>query len=150
MKPSGNRVRRGAVAGNVAPCTGLGDADEAGQQFYPQDALKGAPFVRGGRGLVEGLVDLLQECGKPGGIGARHPVKFRKEAAADAGFGHARFEPLNCGFVQAGDGTQEQAHRVGARQRPDCRGGKPRVIERTTNGLNMEISHGPNVRHDCG
>ena len=29
----------------------------------PRDALQGAPFVRGGRGLVEGLVDLLEERG---------------------------------------------------------------------------------------
>ena len=115
VKPGGDRVRGGAAAGNVAPRTGLGDAEEAGQQVHAQDALQDAPFVRGGRGLVEGLVDLLQKRGKPGGIGARHPVKFRQEAAADAGFGHARFEPLNRGLVQAGDGAREQAHRVGAR-----------------------------------
>ena len=49
MKLGSNRVRRRAVAGNVAPCTGLGDAEEPGQQFHAQDALQGAPFVRGGR-----------------------------------------------------------------------------------------------------
>ena len=62
-------------------------------------------------------------------------MKFRKEAAADTRFGHARFEPLNCGIVQAGDGTGEQAHRVGARECPDRRGGKPRIVEWTTNGV---------------
>ena len=77
-------------------------------------------------------------------------MKFREEAAADTGFGHARFQPLNRGIIQAGDGTQEQAHRVGARQRPDGRRGKPRVVERTTNGLDMEIRHSPNVCHRCG
>ena len=77
-------------------------------------------------------------------------MKFRKEAAADTGFGHARFEPLYRGIVQAGDGTQQQTHRVGARQRPDRCGGKPRIVERTTNGLDMEICHGPNVCRDCG
>ena len=150
VEPGGNRVRRGAVAGNVAPRTGLGDAEEAGQQFHAQDALQDAPFVRGSRGLVEGFVDLLQERGEPDGIGAGHPVKFRKEAAADTGFGHARLEPLDRGIVQAGDGAQEQAHRVGAHQRPDGCGGKPRVVEWTANGLDMEIRHSPNVCHGCG
>ena len=100
--------------------------------------------------MVEGFVDLLQERGKAGGIGARHPAKRGKEASADTGFGHARFEPLNRGFVQAGDGTQEQAHRVGAPQRPDRRGGESRVVEWTVNGLNMEIHHDPKVCHGCG
>ena len=39
------------------PRTGLGDAEESGQQLHSQDALQGAPFVRGGRGLVEGFAD---------------------------------------------------------------------------------------------
>ena len=77
-------------------------------------------------------------------------MKLCKEAAADTGFGHARFEPLNRGIVQAGDGTQEQAHRVGARQRPDGRGCKPRVVKWTANGLDMEIRHNPNVCQGCG
>jgi len=72
-------------------------------------------------------------------------VKFRKETASDAGFGHARFEILNRGFVQAGNGTQEQAHRVGARQCPDRCGGEARIVERTANGLDMAIRHVPNV-----
>ena len=64
VETGGDRVRGGAITGNVAPRTRLGDAEEAGQQLHSQDALQGAPFVRGGRGLVEGLVDLLQERGK--------------------------------------------------------------------------------------
>ena len=35
-------------------------------------------------------------------------MKFRKEAAAYTGFGHARFEPLNRGFVQACDGRMSR------------------------------------------
>ena len=121
VEPGGDRVRRGAVGGNVAPCTGLGDAQKTAQQVHTQDALQGAPFVRGGRRLVEGLVDLLQQGGKPGGIGARQAVEFRKEVATDTGFGHARLEPLYGGIVQAGNRSREQAHCVGASQCPDSR-----------------------------
>ena len=121
----------------------MGDAQEAGEQVHTQDVLQGAPFVRGGRRLVEGLVDLLQKRAKPGGIGARQAVEFRKEIATDSGFGHARGEPLYGGIVQAGDRSREQAHPIGESQCPDSRGRKPRVVEWSANGLDMEIRHGP-------
>ena len=54
VEPGGDRVRRGAAGGNVAPRTGLGDAEQAGQQIHTQDTLQGTPFVHRGRRLVEG------------------------------------------------------------------------------------------------
>ena len=110
---------------------------------FAEDSLQGAPFVRRGRRLVEGVVDLLQQGGKPGGIGARQAVEFRKEVATDTGFGHARLESLYGGIVQAGDRSREQAHCVGAGQCPDSRGRKPGVVEWSANGLDMEIRHSP-------
>jgi len=112
-----------------------------------EDALQGAPFVRGGRRLVEGLVDLLQQGGKPGGIGARQAVKLRKEVATDTSFDHTCLEPLYRRIVQAGDRSREQAHCVGASQCPDRCGRKPRVVEWTANGLDMEIRHSPQCMH---
>ena len=94
VEPGGDHVRRRAGARYVAPRTGLRDTDKAGQQVQSQHALQGAPFVRGGRRLVPGVVDPLRQGGnsdrlgaRPGNCGLR---RRKRRAARRARVGRAR------------------------------------------------------------
>ena len=149
METARHRVGRGATAGQVTSCTGLGDAQETSQQIQSHDVQQDPPLMLWGGRLIQSFADPLQQHGKPGWVWALHAIELGDKRMADAGFFHARLKFLHSSVVKAGNPSRQEAHGVGASQCRECRRCKRRFVKRTANGLYMEISHVPNAIHKC-
>ena len=76
-------------------------------------------------------------------IRTRLVVQFGKDGLADTGFNHTDLKLLYCGLVQARDGPEKLAHRIGTAQCSNCHGCELRIVKWTANGLNLGLQYNP-------